>query len=149
MKTATEKAQEEGSALDLYGRKKVVLERMGSLIKSKLEGKIVKERRKFSQYSMIPFETLTQIAKGKYSLVNKEIFEKLEGFLDLNIWDILGKLDLSDPKIRDYWKNQMTTNPMSAPYGDNEDKNIVIYVNARAAGEFMRALIPINNSQPQ
>lgn len=147
METATEEAQEVRSVLDLYGGKEAVLKRMGSLIKSKLEKKLVRDELEFSVYSMIPFETLTQIAKGDYSLVNKKIYEKLEGYLNLDIWDILSKPDLSNSKIRAYWKNQMIKNPMSAPYHNNENKNITLYVNIVASGEFMRALIPTNNSK--
>ncbi len=138
MGTATKEAQKERSALDLYGGKDAVLKRIGSSIKSKLEKKLMEDALKFSRYIMIPFETFIEILEGNYRSVNYKFFEKLEGFLNLDRWDILGKPDLNDPKIRDYWKNQMTKNPMSAPYGDNEDANIVLYVNVRVNGELAR-----------
>lgn len=125
MKNVENPVEAERYALDLYGGKEAVIKRMGSSIKSKLEKKLIGEALEFSLYSRIPFETLTQILKGDYSEVNYKIFEKLEGYLNLNIWDVLGEPDLSNSKVKKYWKAQ------------SKDKNAMPYI-AKVISELVR-----------
>lgn len=118
-------------ALDLYGGKKAVLERMELLVRSKLAS--VSKSYKKDIYNELQaegdFETI-RILDGKKK-VDFRTFDMLkDSYLEMNIGDVLGKADLSDSVIREYWTIQTKRNPMliSANKPDIDEKTLEEYV---------------------
>lgn len=105
---------EERSALDLYGGREEVIERMNSLTRQKL--RLVSEDYRKYIYAELQedkgSERFIEFLDGKRR-IDFEIFDMFkDSYLDMDINEILGKPDLSDPSVRGYWKHQMRINPM-------------------------------------
>ena len=118
-------------ALDLYGGKKAVLERMELLVRDKLSS--ISDEYRNHIYEEIREEKnpdkFIEILDGKKK-VDFRTFDMLkDSYLEMNIDDILGKADL-DPVIRKYWIAQTKINPMliSANKPDIDEKTLEDYV---------------------
>lgn len=138
------------SALDLYGGKDKVTERVSDLIREglikKLGGMTERGRKAYIGY-LVSCERISEQRINEFMIgeikADYKTFLIFKSSLRLSLEDALGEPDLSDTEIREYWENQRHTKPMRiiAGHGDKipEDPiDIKSYVCLRAIGEIYR-----------
>ena len=138
------------SALCLFGGRNAVIDRMTETVCEKLNGN---DHRKYTnkeieKYLNLPCGLLIQI-KQKQKRVDIDLFEKLEGPLDLSsIYDILGEPDFNtNGTSRQEWEEERKKSPMyvvahggGQPHRKmpKEPIRLESYVTLRAIGELHR-----------
>jgi hypothetical protein len=106
------------SALYFYGGKKAVIKRMNGLVKEELTKRldIYKDEHKSFLDDMVfetgvPEQQIFGILSGA-TQINYKLFELVGGYLGVEINNVLGEPDLSNPDAERYWKDQMRVKPM-------------------------------------
>lgn len=106
----------ETGILSVFGGRDSIIKRMGEAIKNQIlsQKKPFRELFDIAKEREIPLETVFKILEGRYKeCVTYELFEKLEGPLDLVINQILGEPTFSDDSEKEYWDRQrLEASPM-------------------------------------
>ena len=128
-------------SLDLFDGREAVIGKMTQAVKAGLLSYDEKKIRQLACTREIPLEQLKQLLEKEDSAVDYELFEKLEGILDLSISDILGNPKFDKQEDRKYWEKQwqeespiLATAKLPAGYQEDSDVGIDIglYVRLRA-----------------
>lgn len=138
------------SALFVFGGRRAVIDRITESVCEKLKSNVHRKytNKAIEKYLNLPCGLLRQI-KQKQKRVDIDLFEKLEGPLDLpSIYDILGAPDFNtNGSSRQEWEEERKKSPMyvvahggGRPHRKMPKKPIMLesYVLLRAIGELLR-----------
>lgn len=145
METLTK--EQKRSALDLYGGRGKVLERLDRLIRLKLEEKQSNFKKMILESFMKEdyYDKVKSWIDGK-TKVDRDVFLIFKPCLRLRLGDALGKPYFANEEIRNYWMAQKKNNPIRIvsperlPVDPFEgEKGLEDYVALKAIGEFYKA----------
>ena len=142
--TTSAVSNESYDVLDLYGGRKVVLDKMEFLTRQKLSS-ISKEHRKYIyeeiQENKDPSKFI-EFLNGKRKIDFKTFDMFKSSYLEMEIDEVLGEPCFKNQKIKSYWLNQIKENPMllggpSKSHSRNKNLELKFYVKLRAIGELV------------
>ncbi len=139
--------EKELSALDLFGRREAVLERMDKAIRKRFMERSSKWREMWVKdvERIVPYaEKIRRFLRGEIK-ADYQIYIAFKPSLNLCLGKILGQPNFISQEIGDYWMKQMTEKPMRIVAGNylhpspwEREKGLELYVGFRGIGEVAR-----------